>query len=191
MNNFNETLSPVAQTPWRFSSFAVGVHWGSVLVLALVAALGFYMMSIEHDPGAEWYFAKHKSLGLVFALLLVMRLAWRLFNRPAPFPLKMPKWQEWLASGTQFLLYVLMVLMPLTGYLGASYSEHGVQLFGAKLPTWTVANHDTAEWFLDIHSAMIWMLVVLVAVHVAGALKHMLLDRDGTFKRMWFKPATD
>jgi cytochrome b561 len=147
------------------------------------------MMSIEDDPGAGWYFVQHKSWGLVFALLLVARLVWRLLNRPAPFPLAMPKWQEWAASGTQLLLYVLMVLMPLTGYLGASYSEQGVQMFGSSLPQWAVANHDTAEWFLDIHSAMIWMLAALVAVHVAGALKHLLLDRDGTFARMWFKPA--
>ena len=188
MNILNKAISPASKTPWQFSGFAKGVHWGSAVVIALVAALGFYMMSIEDDPGAGWYFAQHKSWGLVFALLLVMRLAWRLFNRPAPFPLKMPKWQEWVASGTQLLLYVLLLLMPLTGYLGASYSEHGVQLFGTNLPVWAVANHDTAEWFFDIHSTMIWMLAALVAVHVAGALKHLLLDRDGTFTRMWFKP---
>jgi cytochrome b561 len=191
MNNLNEALLPASKTPWRFSGFAIGVHWGSVAVLALLAALGFYMMSIEDDPGAGWYFAQHKSWGLVFALILVMRLAWRLFNRPAPFPLMMPRWQEWLASGTQVLLYVLMVLMPLTGYLGASYSSHGVQLFGSNLPAWAIANHDTAEWYFDIHSTMIWMLGALVAVHVAGALKHLLLDRDGTFRRMWFKPAAN
>jgi cytochrome b561 len=189
MNNLNEALSPADKTPWEFSIFAKGVHWGSVVVLSLVAALGLYMMSIEDDPGAGWYFAQHKSWGLVFALLLVMRLAWRQFNRPVPFPLEMPKWQEWLASGTQVLLYVLMVLMPLTGYLGASHSEHGVQFFGTNLSAWAVANHDTAEWYFDIHTTMIWMLVALVGVHVAGALKHLLLDRDGTFTRMWFKPA--
>jgi cytochrome b561 len=189
MNNLNEALSRADKTPWEFSIFAKGVHWGSVVVLSLVAALGLYMMSIEDDPGAGWYFAQHKSWGLVFALLLVMRLAWRQFNRPAPFPLEMPKWQEWLASGTQVLLYVLMVLMPLTGYLGASHSEHGVQFFGTNLSAWAVANHDTAEWYFDIHTTMIWMLVALVGVHVAGALKHLLLDRDGTFTRMWFKPA--
>jgi cytochrome b561 len=191
MNNFNDGSSPASKAPWQFSSFAIGVHWGSAVILTLVAALGFYMMSIEDDPGAGWYFAQHKSWGLVFALLLFMRLAWRLFNRPAPFPLKMPKWQEWFASGTQLLLYVLMVLMVLTGYLGASYSAQGVFLFGTALPTWAVANHDTAEWFFDIHSTMIWMLLVLVAVHVAGALKHLLIDRDGTFKRMWFNPSAD
>jgi cytochrome b561 len=190
MNNVNNALSPAAKTPWRYSIFAIGLHWGSAVVLALVAALGWYMMSIEDDPGAGWYFAQHKSWGLVFALLLVARLVWRLFNRPAPLPVAMPKWQEWLASGTQLLLYVLMVLMPLAGYLGASYSKHGVQLFGINLPAWAVVNHDAAEWFFDIHSAMIWVLVTLVAVHVAGALKHSLLDKDGTFVRMWFKPAT-
>jgi cytochrome b561 len=170
MNSFNEALSPAAKTPWKFSGFAISMHWGSVVALALTAALGSYMMSIEDEPGVGWYFAQHKSWGLAFGLLLVMRLAWRLFNRPGPFPLKMPKWQERLASGTQLLLYVLMVLMPLTGYLGASHSEHGVQLFGANLPTWAVVNHDTAEWFFDIHSTMIWMLMALVALHVAGAL---------------------
>jgi len=189
MNNVNAALSPAIKEPWRYSSVAIGVHWGSAVVLALVAALGWYMMSIEDDPGAGWYFAQHKSWGLVFALLVLVRLGWRSFNRPAPLPLVMPKWQEWLASGTQFLLYALMVLMPLTGYLGASYSQRGVQLFGTSLPAWAVANHDTAEWFFDIHGAMIWMLLALVAIHVAGALKHLMLDKDGTFPRMWFKSA--
>lgn len=187
MNNFTNGLSPIVKTPWRFSSFAIGLHWGSAAVLALLAALGWYMMSIEDDPGAGWYFAQHKSWGLVFSMLLVVRLLWRLFHRPAPFPIEMPKWQEWLASGTQLLLYVLMVLMPLTGYLGASYSEHGVQLFGTNLPSWAAANHDNAEWFFDIHGTMIWVLAILLTVHVAGALKHLVLDKDGTFSRMWFK----
>jgi cytochrome b561 len=189
MNNVNATLSPATKKPWRYSPVAIGVHWGSAVVLALVAALGWYMMSIEDDPGAGWYFAQHKSWGLVFALLVLVRLVWRLFNRPEPLPLVTPKWQEWLASGTQFLLYALMVLMPLTGYLGASYSQRGVQLFGTSLPVWAVANHDTAEWFFDIHGAMIWVLLALVAVHVAGALKHLMLDKDGTFPRMWFRSA--
>jgi cytochrome b561 len=189
MNTLNATSLPAARAPWRYNGFAIGVHWLAALVLALVAGLGWYMMSIEDDPGAGWYFAQHKSWGLVFALLLVARLVWRLFNRPAPLPVVMPKWQEWVSSGTQLLLYLLMVLIPLTGYLGASYSEHGVQLFGTNLPAWAVASHDTAEWFFDIHGALIWVLVVLVALHVAGALKHLLLDKDGTFQRMWFKTA--
>jgi cytochrome b561 len=190
MNNINQAWAPAAKAPWRYSGFAIGVHWGSVVVLALVAGLGWYMMSIEDEPGAGWYFAQHKSWGLVFALLLVARLVWRLFNQPASLPVVMPKWQQRLASGTQVLLYLLMVLMPLAGYLGASYSEHGVQLFGTALPVWAIANHDTAEWFFDIHGAMIWVLVALVTVHVAGAMKHLVLDKDGTFSRMWFKPST-
>jgi len=186
MNKVNPGTAPEAKTIWRYSRFAMGLHWGSALVLALVAGLGWYMASIEDDPGAGWYFAQHKSWGLVFALLLLVRLVWRLFNRPEPLSVVMPKWQAWVASGTQLLLYVAMVLMPLTGYLGASYSEHGVQLFGNNLPGWAVANEDKAEWFFDIHGALIWVLVVLVAVHMAGALKHLLLDKDGTFQRMWF-----
>jgi cytochrome b561 len=189
MNDVNEAMWTKTKTTWRYSSLAVGVHWGSAVVLALVAALGWYMLSIEDDPGAGWYFAQHKSCGLVFVLLLIVRVVWRLANRPAPFPLVMPKWQEWVASSTQVLLYMLMVLMPLTGYLGASHSERGVQLFGNNLPAWAMANHDTAEWFFDIHSTLIWVLAALVALHVAGALKHLLIDKDGTFTRMWFRSA--
>ncbi|MBY0466901.1 MAG: cytochrome b [Burkholderiales bacterium] len=189
MNNFNEALVPAPKTPWRYSTFSIGVHWAAVVLLPVAATLGWYMVSIEDDPGADWYFAQHKSWGLVFALLLVVRLVWRLLNRPEPLPLVMPKWQQWLASGTQVLLYALMVLVPLTGYLGASHTEPGVQLFGTSLPVWAVPSHDTAEWLFEIHEAMIWALGTLVAVHVAGALKHLLIDKDGVFLRMWIQSA--
>jgi cytochrome b561 len=87
---------------------------------------------------------------------------------------------------TELALYVCMFLMPVLGFLGASYSKSGVMFFGAKLPSWTVPNHDTAELFFGLHSTLAWVLVALVVLHAAGGLKHLLVDKDGVFQRMWF-----
>ena len=81
---------------------------------------------------------------------------------------------------------MVMVSMVLSGYLGASHSKAGVKLFGLATPQWALADHDQAEQYFDIHGALAWVLVAVVSLHVPGALKHLLIDRDGTFQRMWF-----
>ncbi|MEO8525697.1 MAG: cytochrome b/b6 domain-containing protein, partial [Caldimonas sp.] len=148
---------------------------------------GWYMMSVEHEPGSVGYFDLHKSVGIVIAFLVATRILWRLGHPPGPLPASLPAWQVKLARGTQAMLYLLMVLLPLTGYLGASWSKAGVHWFGLTTPAWAVPDHDRAEQFFDIHSVLVWVLVVLVALHVAGALKHLLIDKDGVFHRMAFR----
>jgi cytochrome b561 len=182
------TSSPFsASTHWRYSALAISLHWLMGLWLVVMASLGWYMMAIEDDPGSDWYFNLHKSLGLIFLTLVAVRLVWRLLNPPARLPTTMPRWQVLLSGLTQFALYICMALIPLAGYLGASYSEHGVLLFGWPLPVWATSSHDNAEWFFDIHGTLVWVLIVLVAGHAAGALKHRFINKDSVFQRMWFK----
>ena len=76
--------------------------------------------------------------------------------------------------------------MPVTGYLGASYSKAGVALFGLPTPHWALPDHGRAELFFNVHSVLVWVLVALVSLHVLAALKHLLLDKNGVFQRMWF-----
>ena len=175
-----------AEAVWQYSRTARILHWTLASLIAATAALGWYMMSVEHEPGGEWYFNLHKSIGLVIAALVVGRIAWRLRNEPERLPAFVPLWQVRLSTATQMLLYALMVLMPLTGYLGASYTKAGVQLFGLATPHWAVPDHARAEQFFAVHSVLIWVLTALVALHVLGALKHLLLERNGVFQRMWF-----
>jgi cytochrome b561 len=172
---------------WRYTGTAIALHWGIALLIAFIAALGWYMMSIEDEPGSGWYFNLHKSLGIVMALLVAVRIGWRSLNRPEPLSTAIPKWQRQLSQATQGLLYLLMVLVPFAGYIGASYTKKGVLWFGLATPHWAVPDHDRAEQFFDIHSVLVWVLVVLVALHVLGALKHLLIDHDGVFQRMLFK----
>jgi len=174
-----------ASTPWRYSTPAIVLHWLLALLIVFMAALGWWMMTVEHEPGGERWFDLHKSIGLVVFTLVLLRILWRIFHRPEPLPAGMARWQVVLAEGVQWLLYVAMVLLPVTGIVGASYSRAGLAFFGTALPRWVEANRATAHQFFEWHETLVWITVVLVVLHAAGAVKH-LVDRDRIFQRMWF-----
>jgi cytochrome b561 len=176
-----------ASVGWRYAKPAVLLHWALAVLIASLLGIGWYMMAIENDPGSGWYFDIHKSFGLVVFGLVLLRILWRSTHRPAPLPAGLPKWQVGLSQLTQGALYLCMVLMPILGFLGASFSKSGIAFFGTSLPVWTVPNHDTAELFFGLHSALAWVLVALIALHAVGGLKHLLIDKDGVFQRMWLR----
>ena len=172
---------------WRYSRTAIVLHWLLAILLTLTAAIGWRMMWIRHEPGAEQWFDLHKSIGLVIAALVAVRLVWRVMHRPEPLP-PGRAWEARLAMLTHALLYVAMVALPITGYLGASYSKAGVRWFGLATPRWTMPDHDTAQAFFTAHEVILWTAVAIVLLHVAGALKRLLVDGDGSFRRMWLAP---
>lgn len=184
----NHELTSVDTTArWRYGVPAVFLHWLMAVLIVGLVAVGWYMMSIEDEPGSNWYFSVHKSFGIVVFGLVLMRIIWRARHQPSPLPRRMPKWQVSLSHMTELALYLCMLLMPILGFLGASYSKSGVALFGSHLPAWTAPNHDTAELFFGLHSTLAWMLVALISFHALGGLKHLLVDKDGVFQRMWFR----
>ena len=79
-----------------------------------------------------------------------------------------------------------MVIMPITGFIGASFSKHGVVFLGAHLPTWVSPNHAVSKQFFEVHELVVWILVGLVALHVLAAMKHLFINKDRVFQRMWF-----
>lgn len=172
--------------PWRYGVVARTLHWILALLIVFTTGLGWRMMFIEKEPGAAEWFDLHRSIGLTIATLVALRLVWRLGHRPEALPDAVPGWQARLAAITHGLLYLLMVVIPVTGYLGAAHTKADVSWFGRALPRWTAPDHDLAEQFFDVHGTLVWVLVALVALHVAGALKHWLVDRDGVFQRMGY-----
>lgn len=175
------------QTPaWRYGMPAVVLHWVLALLIAFMAGLGWYMMEVEHEPGGDWYMDLHKSVGLILFALVLLRILWRLAHKPESLPADMPRWQVKLSGWTEGLLYACMVVMPVTGILGALYSRSGLAFFGYPITGLVTPLRSTAKLFFEIHEITVWVLVGLVVLHVAGGLKHLLVDRDKVFQRMWF-----
>jgi cytochrome b561 len=170
---------------WRYSGTAIALHWILAVLIALTTTIGWRMMLTEHEPGSARWFDLHKSIGLIIAAFVAARVLWRLTHRPEPLP-HGPAWNTRLATVTHAVLYGLMILLPITGYLGASYTKAGVRWFGLATPRWALPDHDLAEQLFTVHGVLLWTLVVLVAGHTFLGLKHLLIDKDQVFQRMWF-----
>jgi len=168
----------------RYTRVAVALHW---IVAALVIAQftwGWFMQEIpKQPPGLRAdAFNLHKSVGLVILSLMLIRLGWRLAHPPPPLD-GLPRWQRALASATHRLLYVALFVQPLAGYLGSVFSGYPVKWFGVTLPAWGWPSAAIKDAMSTVHLVNSFVLLALVALHLAGALKH-ALDGDGYVGRM-------
>lgn len=172
---------------WHYAAPAIILHWTIAVLIATMVAVGWYMMAHEKDPGSERFFNLHKSVGIVVFALVLLRIVWRLTHKPAALPASVPAWEVTASLLAQGVLYACMLLLPIIGFIGASYSEEGVRFFGYQLPRMLAANDDMAERFFDIHIVLAWTMVAIIVLHAAGGLKHLLMDKDSVFQRMWFR----
>lgn len=170
----------------RYAPIAIFLHWALAVLIIGMIGLGWYMMSIEDTPGSSWYFDLHKSIGLITAGLILVRAAWRIGHKPEALPASVPRRQATASRAIHWLLYVAMAAMPLVGIIGAMFSKSGIALFGLTMPRLFAPNHDVAEIFFTAHSIIAWVMVGLISAHVLAAIKHLVMDKDGVFQRMWF-----
>lgn len=159
-------------------------HWSiAVLILGLLP-VGLGMTAMEYSPLKLEVYGLHKSFGLLVFFLGLLRLVWRFY---APRPSHLPthaKWEVTLASAAHFWLYVCMIGMPLTGWLMSSAGEFPVPFFGLHMPYLIGKDPDLAGFFGDAHEILAFTLLFILALHMAGALKHHVIDRDATLRRM-------
>lgn len=169
-----------------YTRTAVALHWLIALALIAQVALGLWMIGIPKDPPGirAWWFNVHKSIGLTLGLLILFRVGWRITHRAPPLPESMPRWQRIGATASHHLLYLCMVIMPVSGYLGSSFTKYPIVFFGTKLPHWGWDAPALKEICSSVHLTTVVIMLAIIAVHVAAALKHRWLDRDGVFERM-------
>ena len=190
----------------RYNKVSIVLHWVTGLALLMMIALGFWMSDLPKElpksatmdlfnlglytmtlpepitPRA-FYFNLHKSIGVTLLVLIGFRVFWRLTHVAPAFPATMQKWEKRLAEGVHQFLYLLMVALPVTGVLMATYSKYGILWFGVPL----VAGLDNAglrDVFKESHEVIATLLLVLIGLHVAAAIKHKLVDKDDIMKRM-------
>ncbi len=170
--------------PGRYTLTAIALHW--LLALAIVAtfAVGLTMTSLPFSPARLRLFNWHKWAGVSILALSALRLLWRLWHQP-PADLPMPAWQRRSAQATHGLLYALFFSVPLAGWAYSSAAGFPVVVFGVlPLPDWVPVNRELADTLKLLHHWLAYTLAALVVLHVAAALKHHFIDRDGLLARM-------
>lgn len=171
-------------TSERYGSVAQTLHW--LIVLLLVGQVAAGMIAEEMPDGFDKLvlLARHKSVGVTILGLALLRVAWRFLDRPPPPP-PMPRWQYLASRATHWGLYALLFAMPLTGWMMSSASNYPVSWFGlAQLPDLVAPDRGLKELLGDTHKTLAKVLIALALLHVAAALKHQFLDRDGLLWRM-------
>jgi cytochrome b561 len=173
----------------RYNKVSIILHWVLALALISIFCFGIYMADLPFSPFRLKLFNWHKWAGISILALSALRLLWRL-SHPAPaLPGKivqaMPDWQLKAHHLTHIALYVLFFVVPLIGWAYTSAAGFPVVLFGQfPLPDLVGPDKALAALIKPWHQISAYTLAILAVLHIAAALKHQLVDRDGLLQRM-------
>lgn len=160
-------------------------HWLAAALIVAAFTLGWIMADLRLSPTRIRLINYHKWVGVTVFALALLRLAWRLGHPPPPLPATMPRWEREAAAIVHRLLYLLMLAIPLSGWLMSSAKGFQTVYLGL-LPIPDVLAKDAAlgAALTRVHVALTWLLLGLLAMHLSAALKHQFVDRDGVLWRM-------
>ncbi|MFP7673817.1 cytochrome b [Marivita sp. S0852] len=163
------------------------LHWSMALLVLLMIPVGFLMVREGLSrPLQNNLFIFHKNVGVLLLILITVRLLYRWRNPPPPEPTHLPDWQARIAGMTHAVLYALLLIMPLAGYIRVRAGGFPIESLDALGVPALVPRSDTlAEVAKTIHFYGGWTIAFLAALHVGAALHHGLIKKDGIFSRMW------
>ena len=192
----------------KYTNVAIVLHWLIGIAILFMFVLGWFMTELpketpkttsfdifnlglitwgveEEQSQRSFYFNLHKSVGLSLLMLIVLRMYWRFTHRPPAFLNSMKLWEKRLAKATHHSLYLLMFLIPLSGIIMSAGSKYGIKWFCIKV----IPGFDDKairELFYEFHEIFGLLLLLILILHILGAVKHSIVDKDGTLRRMWF-----
>ncbi len=169
----------------RYSGVAQSLHWITVLVIFTALPLAWVAVHMAKDaPARGLYFTAHKSFGLIALALILARLFWRTIHRPPELPLWLEKWEVGLAHATHLFLYVIFIVMPVSGFILSSAGGHPVSFFGLFDLPQMPKNKEASEIANNIHMWGQYAVYVFLAAHILGIIWHVAYRRDGYLQRM-------
>ncbi len=197
------------QTPTSYTKTAIVLHWLIAIFIALMFVLGWYMAELPKEAPKQmaydlfdlgiytwqvaeevsprtFYFNLHKSLGLTVLALIVFRILWRITHTPPAALSSYKAIEKKVAKATHHSLYLLMLAVPVTGLTMAINSKYGVKWFGIDVIA-GLDNKPVRDFFECTHEFVGIVLLVLIGIHLLGALKHKFIDKDDTMSRMSLK----
>jgi cytochrome b561 len=190
----------------RYTKTAVILHWLIAIGIFAMFALGWFMTELPKEaPKASaydlfnwgiytwqleepasprtFYFNLHKSLGITLLAIILIRVLWRFTHKPPQYLSTHQVWELKLATGTHHLLYLLMIALPVSGLVMSAYSKYGVKWFGIPFIK-GLDDNAMREFYAEVHEVIGVVVLLFVILHIAGALKHKIIDKDDTLKRM-------
>ena len=195
--------------PDQYTSTAKVLHWLIAAGIIFMFILGWYMEALPKEAPKSssydlfnlgiytwelaketsprsFYFNLHKSIGISLFVLIVFRFYWRFTHRPPALLETMKSWEKKLATAAHHGLYLLMILTPLAGIIMSIASKYGIKWFGIEIIS-GIDDKGLRELFHEFHIIFGILILAILFFHISGALKHSLVDKDGTIQRIWFK----
>jgi cytochrome b561 len=181
-------MSSIARTPptaERYNGAAIALHWLLAGCLTAAFLVGLQISDMPTSPTRIRWINYHKWAGITILTLSALRLLWRLAHLPPRLPAAMPRWQRQAALWGHRLLYLFFFVVPVAGWAySCAAGFHVVYLGLVPLPDIAPKDKALADLLKQVHATLAWSLAALVGVHVAAALKHHFVDRDGLLWRM-------
>lgn len=169
----------------NLSKTTILLHWLTGLTFILVLALGFYFDYLPKGPEKGEIMGLHKSFGTIVFIAALIRLFWRLKEGSITSIAKLTRLQSILATSVHHLLLLVTLLMPISGITMSISGGRGLSVFGQEI---VAGGGDKIEWLGSIahtiHTGAVNVIVLILFLHIAGAVKHQFIDKDGTISRM-------
>lgn len=178
-----------AENSENYSSVARFLHWLTVVLLVMLFFSGIAMTYRGEelklwDATTNFLYSAHKAIGLLLLAIIILRLGYRLTYGVPQAPASLSGLQKRVADGVHWLLYALLLAVPIVGWIGISMFP-ALDVFGVKIPALVAADRESSEWVFELHEILGDFLLVLISVHVGAALLHIFVLKDDIMQRMW------
>ncbi len=174
----------IKNTTSNYGIIAKSFHWLMAALLIGMFIIAYIMINMGKSPYRWTLYDIHKATGLLIFVLFAMRLFWRMLNTQ-PTLSHIPRWQQRAAKTNILFLYLLMCIMPITGFLTSTLGGHDITFYGLFTITAYAHNEVASDFFGQAHEIISYLLIAAFSLHVMGALYHHFLLKDGVLKRMW------
>lgn len=162
-----------------YGTFAKFLHWGMALMVLTLITVGTYMAGLDKaDPSKMEIVSLHKSFGVIFMQLAILRVIWSRINNSPKLPNVLATWEKLLSKTVTGSLYLLMLAIPFSGYAMTNLFGYPVNLFGlVDLPVLFSKNPEMGALAKQAHFLLVYALIAALFAHIAGALKHRFFDK--------------
>lgn len=169
----------------RYTKTAKSLHWLMAVLFFGMLGLGFYMQGLPLSPDKLKLYSWHKWVGVTVFLLALFRIAWRVTHQPPALPSSMPRLMQIAAHAGHHILYMLMFLIPLSGWLMSSAKGFQTVWFGIlPIPDLIEKNKLLGDLLQTVHVSLNYLFIAVLIGHIGAALKHHFIDKDDILTRM-------